>query len=93
MSVLCDTSQVAKKIIINFSSFESRNKQFFLIKDAMFVSLCFIYLLRVSKFDEKRSIELRKNDTKLSLTTSIQRLKREVNFDLLSILLTNRKVI
>jgi hypothetical protein len=93
MSVLCDTSQVAKKIIINFSSFKSRSKQVFLIKDAMFVSLCFIYSLRVSKFDEKRSIELRKNGTKLSLITSTQRLKKEVNFDLLSILLTNKKVI
>jgi hypothetical protein len=84
ISVLCDTSQAAKKTIIDFSNLESRSKQVFPIRDAMLASLRLIHSSRVFKLGEKRSTELRKDGT--------QRLKREVNFDLLSILSTGKKI-
>ena len=93
INVLYDTSQTAEKTTIDFSSSESRIRQIFPIRDAISVSLCLICLSRVIKLGGKRPTELRRNSTKLLLTTGTQRLKKEVNFDLLLILLTDRKVI
>lgn len=93
INIFCNISQTAKKTVIDFSSLESRIKQIFSIRDAISVSLCFICLSRVIKLDEKRSTELRRDSTKLLLISNIQQLKREINFNLLLIVLTNRKVI
>ena len=85
MNVSRNTSQIAKTSNIDFNIFESRNKQTFKIKNTMFVFFRFIHSSKVFKLDEKQSIKLRKNDTKLSSIIDTHRLTKEKNLNILSI--------
>jgi len=91
MSVPCDASQAVEKTITDSITPESRSKQVFKVKDAMPASLRPIHSSRVSKLGGKRPTKLRRDGTKLPLTTGTHRLKREYNFGLSSTPSTGRK--
>ena len=88
MSVPCDTSQEAEKMIPNSSTPKSRSKQAFKVKDPMPASLCPIHSSRVSKPGRKRSTM---DGTKLSPTTGTHQLTRRDNLGTSSTPSTGRK--
>ena len=90
MNVLYDVSQTEKKTTINYSAPRSKCKQVFKVKNATSAFVHLIHSSKVSKPGAKRSIKLRKNNTKLASTTGSYQLTKD-NLGTLSIPSMDRK--